>query len=398
MSDDAVNESRADWRGSDDKKPPIMGKQQPIRSYMEDVAKWASRKEVSDEKCGALMLTRGLSKCPRLMDLGKKLPRNKLRHSDGLRFLFDFLQKETGAADMSMKVRRFAELVRDRRKVGMPVGTYMEAFEAKLREIRKDGFVEVDEKLAGTLLIIGLELTNQELSELMTAIDAQKGYEAFCIHKVMDAAKRVVFPPLGRGGGKPGPPQWVYYGADWGSQDWNWEGARANWTDDCGGAHGEGGDSWDDSYGAYLGYTQCKECPKYPFTDGKGKGKERGKEGHKKEGEISGKSKGKGIGEGKKTRNPQTTHFAKEKVEEAAFTAFTAQDIHLGGAGSPLSLQDIGSHEGNKWRNGCGNGRPSPVVSEESGREHGGTFGVGGADVENEVREHTCGKGCPSPA
>ena len=211
MSDDAVNESRADWRGSDDKKPPIMGKQQPIRSYMEDVAKWASRKEVSDEKCGALMLTRGLSKCPRLMDLGKKLPRSKLRHSEA-------------AADMSMKVRRFAELVRDRRKVGMPVGTYMEAFEAKLREIRKDGFVEVDEKLAGTLLIIGLELTNQELSELMTAIDAQKGYEAFCIHKVMDAARRVVFPPHGWGGGKPGPPQWVYYGADWGSQDWNWGG------------------------------------------------------------------------------------------------------------------------------------------------------------------------------
>ena len=85
---------------------------------------------------------------------------------------------------MSMKVRRLAELIRDRRKEGMPVKTYMEAFEAKLREIRQDGFVEVDEKLAGTLLIIGLELARQELSDLMTVIDAQKGYEAFCIQEV----------------------------------------------------------------------------------------------------------------------------------------------------------------------------------------------------------------------
>ena len=94
MSEDTINESRADWKGSDGKKPPIMGKRQPIRSYMEDVANWALCKEVPDEKCGALVLTRGLSKCPRLMDLGKKLPRHKLCHSDGLRFLFDLLQKE----------------------------------------------------------------------------------------------------------------------------------------------------------------------------------------------------------------------------------------------------------------------------------------------------------------
>ena len=72
MSDDAANESRANWKGSNHKNPPIMGKRQPIRSYMEDVASWALRKGVPGEKCGALALTRGLSKCPRLMDLGKK--------------------------------------------------------------------------------------------------------------------------------------------------------------------------------------------------------------------------------------------------------------------------------------------------------------------------------------
>ena len=71
MSDDAANEYRADWERSDDKNPPIMGRRQSIRSYMEDVANWAMRKEVPGEKCGALVLTRGLSKCPRLMDLGK---------------------------------------------------------------------------------------------------------------------------------------------------------------------------------------------------------------------------------------------------------------------------------------------------------------------------------------
>ena len=125
MSDDAVNESRADWKGSDDKKPPIMGKQQPIRSYMEDAANWALRKGAPDEKCGALGHTRGLSKRPFLMDLGKKLPRDKLRHSDGLWFLCGLLQK----------VRRFAELVKYSRKEG----AYMEEFEAKRRKSGRMG-------------------------------------------------------------------------------------------------------------------------------------------------------------------------------------------------------------------------------------------------------------------
>ena len=123
MSDDAVNESRAHWKGSDNTKPPTMGTQRPIRSYMEDVANWALRKGSPDEKCGALARTRGLSKRPLLMDLGKKLPRDRLRRPGGVRFLFVLLQK----------VRPFAELVKYSRKVGMPVGTYMEEFEAKLR-------------------------------------------------------------------------------------------------------------------------------------------------------------------------------------------------------------------------------------------------------------------------
>ena len=48
MSDDIAYESRADWQGSDGKKPPIMGKRQPIRSYMDDVANWVLCKKVPD--------------------------------------------------------------------------------------------------------------------------------------------------------------------------------------------------------------------------------------------------------------------------------------------------------------------------------------------------------------
>ena len=174
-----------------------------------------------------------------------------------------------------------------------------------------------------------------------------------------------------------------------GSQDRDWEPDWVDCADDCGGDHGEGEEFRGDSYGAYVGYTQYKEdlgwgrpgdeCRKYPCADEKwgwrGKGKERGKKGGKEKGNISRYSKGKGIGEGKKAPNQQATHFVEEKVEEAAFApTFTAQDIHLGGAGSPSSLQDFGIHEEDSWQNGCGNGRPSPVVSEESGRDHGGTI------------------------
>ena len=227
------------------------------------------------------------------MDLGKKLPRDKLCRSDGLRFLFGLLQIEIGTSDMPTRARRFAELVRDRRKEGVPAETYMEAFEAKIREIRQDGFIEVDEKLAGTLLNIGLELTHQEPPNITTAIDAQKGYEAFGIQKVTDAVRRVAVPPKAWGGGKPGSPQWEYCDVDRGSQDWNWEADWVNWTDDCGGAHGEGEEYWDDSYEAYRGYTQCKkclgrghwggECPKYPFTDEKWGWRGKGRNAEKRE-------------------------------------------------------------------------------------------------------------------
>ena len=191
-----------------------MGRRQPIRSYMEDVANWALCKDVPDEKCGTLVLTRGLSKCPRLMDLGKKLPRERLCEKEGLRHLFALLEREEGTSDMSMKVRRFAELVRERRQEEMSVEMYSEAYDAKLRAVRRDEFIHITDPRAGAVLIIGLELTQRELPNLMTVIDAHKGFEAFNIHKVMEAARRAAVPPQEWSGGKQGASQWVRYGAD----------------------------------------------------------------------------------------------------------------------------------------------------------------------------------------
>ena len=144
----------------------------------------------------------------------------------------------------------------------------------------------------------------------MTTIDAQGGYDAFNIQKVMDAVRRVVAPLQGWGGGKPGSSQWAYYDADWGSQEWNWDNEWVSWADESTTLTGNGAECWDDAYDAYLGYPQCKrclgwgrwggECPKYPSTDGKwgrkGKCKERGSEKGKEKGKGFGKSKGKGSG------------------------------------------------------------------------------------------------------
>ena len=217
---------------------------------MEDVANWALCKEVPDEKCGALVLSRGLRTC--LMDLVKKLTRGELRHADELKFLSDLLEKEIGSSDMRMKVRRFAELVRDRRKEGMPMESFMAASEAKPREIKRDAFIQATEQLAGTLLIIKLELTHQELSNLMTAIDARKGYDAFNLQKVMDAVRRVVVPPQGWGGGKPGSSQWVCYGTDWGSQEWNWDNEWVTWAGESTTLTGNEAECWDAAYDAHL--------------------------------------------------------------------------------------------------------------------------------------------------
>ena len=115
-----------------------------------------------------------------------------------------------------------------------------------------------------------------------------------------------------------------------------------NWTDDCGGVHGVGEEYWGDPYVAYLGYTQCAKGLGWGRRDvsfgewgWKGKGNERGTERGKEKGKISGNSKGKGIGEGKKALNQEATDFAEGKVEEAkCAAAFTAQDVHSGGAGS----------------------------------------------------------------
>ena len=67
-------------------------------------------------------------------------------------------------------------------------------------------------------------------------------------------------------------------------------------------------EGWDDPQEAYLGYTQCRkcyslghwegECPRYPYTEGKGRWKGKSKE--KSNGTVAEKGKdGKGFGESK---------------------------------------------------------------------------------------------------
>ena len=387
MSDDIAYESRADWQGSDGKKPPIMGKRQPIRSYMDDVANWVLCKDVPDEKCGALVLTRGLSKCPRLMDLGKKLPREKLVDRNGLRYLFELLEKEVGTSDVSMKVRRLAELVRERRREGMPVEAFLEAFDAKMREINQDDLIKISDEMAGALLVIGLELSQHELSNLMTVIDAKKGFEAFRHQKVVDAVRRVVVSPQGWGVGKPGASNWAFYEDQERGAGWNHNGTWDNhgrsgdtewshWVEEPWGDDGAAlEDGWNEEYETYLGYSQCRkckewghwggECPRYPYTEGKGvgKGKEKGKgadkgKGKWKEGKGGGKQKGKSAGLNKKGSLGQATHMVEEdKAEVAEFaSAFLVSVVETCGGGHPPPSGDTVDGTDGRVMQGRGHG------------------------------------------
>ena len=82
--------------------------------------------------------------------------------------LLALLGRDVGTSDMSMKVRRFAQLVGDRRKEGASAGMYLRAYNAMLRAVQQRGFIRVTAQLAGTPLIIGSELTQHELSSLNT--------------------------------------------------------------------------------------------------------------------------------------------------------------------------------------------------------------------------------------
>ena len=53
-------------------------------------------------------------------------------------------------SDVSMDVRRFASLARERRPDGAPVDTFLKAFGFKMRAAKPDGLVHASDELDGT--------------------------------------------------------------------------------------------------------------------------------------------------------------------------------------------------------------------------------------------------------
>ena len=258
----SVDESRADYRDVDGRKPPIMGRNQPLQGYVEDLEAWWSCMDIPPERAGALVLTRGLSRVPRIQDIGKRMPVEELQKADGLKRLLRFLQTELGVSNTASKISRFQDLV-GKRRGGQTVEEWIEDFENRARRVRSDRLVDLGDEVLALTLICTLNLSPQELSNLMTCVDLENG---ICMQKVQDALRRVVIPnslcsPQGR--------EVVLLGAD----------ERGPKPDD--------GDYDDeDEYWVALSWNQCKRCLQYghwsrecpTLTKGgkKGKGKKGG--------------------------------------------------------------------------------------------------------------------------
>ena len=94
------------------------------------------------------------------------------------------------------------------------------------------------------LLIINLELRQHELSNLMTPLDAECGFNALTLPKVIEAVRRVVVPRQGWNRGKCRALQGGYYdgtayGGAWESPLPQWGGAKSQWKEPEWAAYGD---------------------------------------------------------------------------------------------------------------------------------------------------------------
>ena len=187
------DESRSDWSNGGSKDPPIMGTRQTLASYIEDVRNWVLCTDSSAEKWGPLVLTRGLSRCPRLQDIGKKFDVRELVATEGAFNLLKLVADETGVTDISVKMRRFADLVALRRGNG-DLEQFLEKFEARLRQVNAEGLCMASSTFAGLFLLISVELSQQDLNNLMTLVNVQEAIDnnGDLLGKVTEALKRVV--------------------------------------------------------------------------------------------------------------------------------------------------------------------------------------------------------------
>ena len=77
-SEDVANESRADWQGCDGKKPPIMGRRQPIRSYMEDSELLGRLQGCAGRKVWAFSAHQGAEQMSAINGLGQEVAQRKV--------------------------------------------------------------------------------------------------------------------------------------------------------------------------------------------------------------------------------------------------------------------------------------------------------------------------------
>ena len=284
MMDGDRDETRSDWSGSDGRRPPIMGKRQSLRDYAADCRNWFLTLEVDKSKAGPLVLTRGLSRVPRIQDLGKRIPSEELTKHDGLEKLFTFVSAQLGITDVPSKVQRFASLISQRRSVE-PVDEWVEKFERAFREIVADGLVTFTEAHAALILLISLQLTPQQMSNLCTVVTIDQNLKYATL---VEGLRRVVIPNcMSRqvshtacvAGCGPPSDQWV--GPDTASEwcDWehDWAGEPEPWADAA-------------PHSSHIAVDVCRVCGKRGHWGNECWSREHGRTGGLKGGESRGKS------------------------------------------------------------------------------------------------------------
>ena len=161
--------SRADWSQSDGRRPPIMGPRQSFNSYIRDCEQWYLCIDVPPEKAGPLVLTRGMHQNSRVQEVARRCDLNRVCQSDGLKYLLLFVAKELGVSEVPAQIERFADLM-SRKRRSEPVESWCDEFLARWREVQNDGLVHLQESQAALMLIISLQLSQQQMSNLCTGM------------------------------------------------------------------------------------------------------------------------------------------------------------------------------------------------------------------------------------
>jgi len=84
------------------------------------------------------VLVRGLHKCPRQQDIGKKFDRSILASGSGLARLLRFIAGGTGVSSVGLKICRLYDLISTRGLPGGDVGEFIGSFDERRRLVNAD--------------------------------------------------------------------------------------------------------------------------------------------------------------------------------------------------------------------------------------------------------------------